>query len=162
MSDDYIVFTVPGSTRTLSTSTHKIEKIKYRNGKTDFFSKSSENEENNSEIKPKSPKIDAELKSKIETLVQKSAKKIKHCAIGSTDNFSSGIDWGLTHFDEFNSDILLVYFTVHYDHKLESQRESFNIRLTVNNAEKTIVWKLLKASDSKAENALLRCQSNKY
>ena len=148
---------VPGSTRTLSTATSKIEKIKYRNGKIDLFTPVSEvnkTEKNN--------KFDPELKSKIEKMAKSSAKKIKHCAIGDTDNFSHAIDWSLTHFEDKEENVLLVYFTVFYGHKLESQRESFNIRLTVNNTEKSIVWKMLKASDPKAENALLRCQNNSY
>lgn len=163
VSDEWVVFQMPGASKTFSTATGKIDRIKYRNGKSESFAQYKEPAETVTKSENKaSTAIEPELKSKLENLAAKSAKKIKHCAIGETDNFSSSIDWSLTHYDEFDKNIILVYFTVFYDHKMESQRESFNVRLTVNNSEKTIVWKLLKASDKKDELAIIRCQEKGF
>lgn len=163
VSDEWVVFQIPGASRTFSTATNKIERIKYRNGKSESFAQYKENTENVTKGESETyAKIEPELKSKLEGLAAKSAKKIKHCAIGETDNFSSSIDWSLTHYDNFDNNIILVYFTVFYDHKLESQRESFKVRLTVNNSEKTILWKLLMASDKKDELAIIRCQEKGF
>lgn len=163
VSEEWVVFQVPGATRTFSTATSKIDRIKYRNGKSESFAQYKEVPETiTNTASGESKKIEPELKSKLEKLAANSAKKIKHCAIGETDNFSTAIDWSLTHYDQFDSNIILVYFTVNYDHKLESQRDSFNVRLTINNSEKTIVWKLLKASDKKDELAIIRCQEKGF